>query len=146
MTRRWAVSPHGLWFPSRKLSTFNMYMETHGYNMEQIWRDMEDVIIKTIISAHPIIKHNYHTCFPNHTLNSACFEILGFDILLDHKLKPWLLEVEGMGLGVKIGCCSWGSAGVRLMPSSLVQPVILINFLARPVHPVVLAAWGFSLS
>ncbi|XP_027623134.1 tubulin polyglutamylase TTLL6 isoform X1 [Tupaia chinensis] len=78
----------------RKLSTFNLYMETHGYNMAQVWRDMEDVIIKTIISAHPIIKHNYHTCFPNHTLNSACFEILGFDILLDHKLKPWLLEVN----------------------------------------------------
>ncbi|EPQ08937.1 Tubulin polyglutamylase TTLL6 [Myotis brandtii] len=78
----------------RKLSTFNTYMESHGYNVEQIWRDIEDVIIKTIISAYPIIKHNYHTCFPNHTLNSACFEILGFDILLDRKLKPWLLEVN----------------------------------------------------
>ncbi|XP_045693097.1 LOW QUALITY PROTEIN: tubulin polyglutamylase TTLL6 [Phyllostomus hastatus] len=78
----------------RKLSTFNKYMESHGYNMEQVWRDIEDVIIKTIISAYPVIKHNYHTCFPNHTLNSACFEILGFDILLDRKLKPWLLEVN----------------------------------------------------
>ncbi|XP_008531052.2 tubulin polyglutamylase TTLL6 isoform X1 [Equus przewalskii] len=78
----------------RKLSTFNLYMESHGHNVQQIWRDIEDVIIKTIISAHPIIKHNYQTCFPNHTLNSACFEILGFDILLDHKLKPWLLEVN----------------------------------------------------
>nr|XP_034797406.2 tubulin polyglutamylase TTLL6 isoform X4 [Pan paniscus] len=78
----------------RKLSTFSAYMEDHSYNMEQIWRDIEDIIIKTLISAHPIIRHNYHTCFPNHTLNSACFEILGFDILLDHKLKPWLLEVN----------------------------------------------------
>lgn len=97
--QRWAALPHGLWFPSRKLSTFSVYMENHGYNMEQIWRDIEDVIIKTIISAHAIIKHNYHTCFPNHTLNSACFEILGFDILLDHKLKPWLLEVRAWGEG-----------------------------------------------
>ncbi|XP_051063652.1 tubulin polyglutamylase TTLL6 isoform X2 [Phodopus roborovskii] len=78
----------------RKLSTFNSYMKTNGYDVEQIWRAIEDVIIKTLISAHPVIKHNYHTCFPSHTLNSACFEILGFDILLDRKLKPWLLEVN----------------------------------------------------
>ncbi|EHH24771.1 hypothetical protein EGK_08486 [Macaca mulatta] len=78
----------------RKLSTFNAYMEDHSYNVEQIWRDIEDVIIKTLISAHPIVRHNYHTCFPSHTLSSACFEVLGFDILLDRRLKPWLLEVN----------------------------------------------------
>ena len=54
----------------------------------------QDVIIKTLIAAHPILKHNYRTCFPNHNKGSACFEILGFDVLLDKKLKPWMIEVN----------------------------------------------------
>ncbi|XP_041939721.1 tubulin polyglutamylase ttll6 isoform X1 [Alosa sapidissima] len=78
----------------RKLSTFNKHLESMCYNTEKMWLDIEDVIIKTLISAHPILKHNYHTCFPNHAAGSACFEILGFDVLLDHRLKPWLLEVN----------------------------------------------------
>ncbi|KFP35717.1 Tubulin polyglutamylase TTLL13, partial [Chlamydotis macqueenii] len=78
----------------RKLSTLNAWMTANSYNTTKLWEDIEDVIIKTLISAHPVVKHSYQSCFPNHTTGSACFEILGFDILLDRKLKPWLLEVN----------------------------------------------------
>ncbi|KAM8729330.1 tubulin polyglutamylase ttll6 isoform 2-T4 [Acanthopagrus schlegelii] len=78
----------------RKLSTLNKLLESISCNTDKMWNDIEDVIIKTLISAHPILKHNYHTCFPNHITGSACFEILGFDVLLDHRLRPWVLEVN----------------------------------------------------
>ncbi|EDV26522.1 uncharacterized protein TRIADDRAFT_22537 [Trichoplax adhaerens] len=78
----------------RKLTTLNKWFKNNGYDVDKIWKDIEDIIIKTLITAHPILVHNYRTCFPNHNKGCACFEILGFDVILDKKLKPWLLEVN----------------------------------------------------
>ncbi|KAM6308553.1 tubulin polyglutamylase TTLL13 [Aegotheles albertisi] len=78
----------------RKLSTVSAWLMGNGHNTIRLWEDIEDIVIKTLISAHPVMKHNYQSCFPTHIAGCACFEILGFDILLDRRLKPWLLEVN----------------------------------------------------
>jgi len=78
---------------NRRITTINRWLADNGYDVDRAWRDVDDIVIKTLISAHTVLKHNYRTCFPNHIRGSACFEILGFDIVFDKKLRPLVLEV-----------------------------------------------------
>ncbi|XP_053331381.1 tubulin polyglutamylase ttll6-like [Spea bombifrons] len=78
----------------RKLSTLRGWLENHGYDAVKLWSEIDDVIIKTLISIQPILKHRNQTCFPFKAAGTNCFTILGFDIILDQELKPWLLEVN----------------------------------------------------
>jgi len=65
-------------------------LERLGENFEEVLKRIYDVIIKTCISVEPHVVNTLNQC----NKRNCCFETYGFDILLDHKLKPWLLEVN----------------------------------------------------
>jgi len=52
------------------------------------------LITKTIASVQPIMNHAYKSSRPSNEQLELCFEILGFDIMIDSDLKPWLIEVK----------------------------------------------------
>ena len=73
------------------LSALKKYFENNGVNYGLIRMGIEDIIVKSIMS----IEHKLFTAAENHLpYRNNCFELLGFDILIDDKLKPWLLEVN----------------------------------------------------
>ena len=52
---------------------------------------MKDIIIKTFISVEPVMNSAFQMHIPH---RNNCFQLFGFDILIDDKLNPWLLEVN----------------------------------------------------
>jgi tubulin polyglutamylase TTLL5 len=61
-----------------------------GEDIESLWLKIYDIIIKSIISIEgPVLEGMKRL-----GLGNNCFDLFGFDILIDSSLKPWLLEVN----------------------------------------------------
>ncbi|XP_037667219.1 probable tubulin polyglutamylase TTLL9 isoform X3 [Choloepus didactylus] len=67
------------------LQRFRQYLASkHGPEaVEMLFSDMDNIFVKSLQSVQKVIISDKH-----------CFELYGYDILIDQDLKPWLLEVN----------------------------------------------------
>jgi tubulin polyglutamylase TTLL4 len=65
------------------------YLHTLHIDFQPIWKKIEEIIVTSLQSIHPSngIGQRMYT-------KASCFELFGYDILIDDQLKPWLMEVN----------------------------------------------------
>ncbi|EAS01764.2 tubulin-tyrosine ligase family protein (macronuclear) [Tetrahymena thermophila SB210] len=73
------------------LTAFKDYLKINGINYQLIFDRIEDLAVKTILSIENMMNSAFEMHVP---YRNNCFELFGFDILIDSNLKPWLLEVN----------------------------------------------------
>lgn len=73
------------------LTSLKQYLEENGINSDLIFEKIDDIIIKTFISC----ENNLVNAISKYcSYQENCFELYGFDILIDEHLNCWLMEVN----------------------------------------------------
>jgi tubulin polyglutamylase TTLL6/13 len=59
-----------------------------------IWKKIKNAILLSVIAAAPYLDHRPDQAKPEVWDNSRRFQILGFDVMVDHQDRPYILEVN----------------------------------------------------
>lgn len=73
------------------LKTLWPELEKLGFNKDRVWGDIKDVVLKTLVASEQNIVTQLHK---NCAKQRNCFELYGFDLMLDRKGKVILIEVN----------------------------------------------------
>lgn len=73
------------------LSALLRHLKNQKCDTNKLMANIEDLIIKSMFACAQSINAACRMFVPN---GNNCFELYGFDILIDDSLKPWLLEIN----------------------------------------------------
>ncbi|EKX45686.1 hypothetical protein GUITHDRAFT_58134, partial [Guillardia theta CCMP2712] len=78
----------------RSLSVMWEQVRAMGHDTSKAWESIRELCRRTMLTKLPHLWFQYHSTVTTDTGPSMAFQIIGVDVLLDHELRPWLLETN----------------------------------------------------
>mmetsp|Transcript_9081 Transcript_9081/g.33510 ORF Transcript_9081/g.33510 Transcript_9081/m.33510 type:complete len:717 (-) Transcript_9081:877-3027(-) len=74
------------------IKALKRYFQQEGIDDRRLWKKVSELVVKTMIA----VESNINSLVKRHVLtkNNPCYEVFGFDVLVDAHLKPWIIEVN----------------------------------------------------
>lgn len=78
----------------RTMASLRKTIESRGISFDAMWQAITETCERTMAIYAPMIKYNVKMAMEGKDVNSKPFSVLGLDLLIDHKMKAWILEVN----------------------------------------------------
>eukprot|EP00163_Fabomonas_tropica_P031830 TRINITY_DN7717_c0_g1_i2.p1 TRINITY_DN7717_c0_g1~~TRINITY_DN7717_c0_g1_i2.p1 ORF type:complete len:305 (-),score=79.51 TRINITY_DN7717_c0_g1_i2:262-1176(-) len=119
-------------------------MDDDDIDVDEIWDSIRAMVAKTALAISVPLAPRYYNAIGARGLSageegkpSKCFQILGFDVMLDHKGNPWLLEVNGNpSLRIDFEAEVEGKTGVHELLRSPIDEAIKIPVVTEALRIV----------
>lgn len=81
------------------------WLDAQGHSAEAVFRSVQEAIAKTLLAAEGAFAQEYATGLDGYDC-SACYQLLGVDVIFDSQLRPYVLEVSAALYWHKyVPCC-----------------------------------------
>lgn len=122
------------------LQDLREYFEDLNLDYDELSSRINELVIKTLIAVEPQLRAEWCTILGDETRGwnatgengaraTSCFELYGFDVLVDSNLKPWLIEVN-----IKPSLASSSPLDVRIKSKLVADLLTLVGL--QPPQPL----------